>query len=230
MEIRCIITDVEPLARKGLRGYIEKIDFLSLTGECEDALQLTAMIRDHPADLIFLDIEMPEVTGIDWLNTIKDPPKVVIVSAYEQYALKGYEYNVVDYLLKPVSFDRFLKSVNKIHHIFEQEQRTDEKNYFFVKSGKQLKKINTQELLFMESMENYVIIHTLSTREIIYTTLKQMLNSLPEKLFLQVHRSFVVNIQHIRSVEGNQLFVGKNQIPISRSCKEKVIKEISKYQ
>lgn len=228
MEIRCIITDDEPLARKGLRGYIEKIDFLSLSGECEDALQLSTMIRNHPADLIFLDIEMPEISGIDWLNTIEDPPKVVIVSAYEQYALKGYEYNVVDYLLKPVSFDRFLKSVNRVRHIFEQEQRTDEKDYFFVKSGKQLKKINMQELLFIESMENYVIIHTLDTREIVYTTMKQMLNSLPEKLFLQVHRSFVVNIQHIRSVEGNHLFIGKKQIPISRSCKEKVIKEISR--
>ena len=104
MKIKCIITDDEPIARKGLRGYIEKVDFLTLTGECEDAVQLNTILKTQEIDLLFLDIEMPEMTGIELLSNLTNPPKVIIVSAYEQYALKGYEFNVVDYLLKPVSF------------------------------------------------------------------------------------------------------------------------------
>ena len=119
MKIKCIITDDEPMARKGLRGYIDKIEFLTLIGECEDAIQLNAMLKTRQVDLIFLDIEMPEMTGIELLSNLTNSPKVIIVSAYEQYALKGYEFDVVDYLLKPVSFDRFLKSVNRVHDLFQ---------------------------------------------------------------------------------------------------------------
>ena len=149
MEIKCIITDDEPLARRGLKGYIEKIGFLSLVGECEDALQLSAELKNQSVDLIFLDIEMPDMSGLELLNSIENSPKVIIVSAYEQYALKGYEFNVVDYLLKPVSFERFFKSVNKVYEIFQREQKADKKEYIFVKSDKQFKKIQIKDLLFI---------------------------------------------------------------------------------
>ena len=137
MKIKCIITDDEPIARKGLRGYIEKVDFLTLTGECEDAVQLNTILKTQEIDLLFLDIEMPEMTGIELLSNLTNPPKVIIVSAYEQYALKGYEFNVVDYLLKPVSFDRFIKSVNKIYDLLQTEQK-EKNDYIFVKSNKLL--------------------------------------------------------------------------------------------
>ena len=222
MKIKCVITDDEPLARKGLRSYIEKIDFLTLVGECEDAIQLNAILKSEKPDLIFLDIEMPYISGIDFLGGIPDPPKVIIVSAYEQYALKGYELNVVDYLLKPVNFDRFLIAVNKTYTHLEKEQKVGEEEHIFVKSDKLLKKIVLKNILFIESMENYVIIHTLSSKEIVYTTLKQMAESLPDNFFMQVHRSYIVNINQVNAIEGNVLEINGHKIPVARNQREHV--------
>lgn len=221
MKIKCIITDDEPMARKGLRGYIEKIDFLMLTGECEDAIQLNTLLKTQQVDLIFLDIEMPEMTGLELLSNLTNPPKVIIVSAYEQYALKGYEFEVVDYLLKPVSFDRFLKSANRVHDLLQTEQK-DADDYIFVKSDKQLKKILFRDILFIESMENYVIIQTVSSKEIVYTTLKQIHESLPQDIFQQTHRSYIVNIDQVNAIDGNLLNVNSHKIPVARNLRDNV--------
>lgn len=221
MKIKCIITDDEPMARKGLRGYIEKIDFLTLVGECEDAIQLNTMLKTQQTDLIFLDIEMPDMTGLELLSNLKNPPKVIIVSAYEQYALKGYEFDVVDYLLKPVSFDRFLKSVNKVHDLLQKEQK-EGNDYIFVKSDKQLKKIQFKDILFIESMENYVIIQTVSSKEIVYTTLKQIYESLPRDIFQQTHRSYIVNIDQVNAIDGNQLNINSYKIPVARNFRDNI--------
>lgn len=221
MKIKCIITDDEPVARKGLRGYIEKIDFLTLTDECEDAIQLNTLLKTRQVDLIFLDIEMPEMTGLELLSNLTNPPKVIIVSAYEQYALKGYEFEVVDYLLKPVSFDRFLKSANRIHDLLQTEQK-DADDYIFVKSDKQLKKILFRDILFIESMENYVIIQTVSSKEIVYTTLKQIHESLPQDIFQQTHRSYIVNIDQVNAIDGNLLNVNSHKIPVARNLRDNV--------
>ena len=221
MKIKCIITDDEPIARKGLRGYIEKIDFLMLTGECEDAIQLNTLLKTQQVDLIFLDIEMPEMTGLELLSNLTNPPKVIIVSAYEQYALKGYEFEVVDYLLKPVSFDRFLKSANRVHDLLQTEQK-DADDYIFVKSDKQLKKILFRDILFIESMENYVIIQTVSSKEIVYTTLKQIHESLPQDIFQQTHRSYIVNIDQVNAIDGNLLNVNSHKIPVARNLRDNV--------
>ena len=225
MQIKCIITDDEPMARKGLRGYIEKIDFLTIVGECEDAIQLNTMLKTKPVDLIFLDIEMPEMTGLELLLNLTNPPKVIIVSAYEQYAIKGYEFDVVDYLLKPVSFDRFLKSVNRIHDMLQTAQKEDN-DYIFVKSDKRLKKILFKEILFIESMENYVVIQTVSSKEIVYTTLKQLYESLPQDIFRQTHRSYIVNINQVTAIDGNQLNVNSYKIPVARNFRDKIYKLI----
>lgn len=221
MKIKCIITDDEPMARKGLRRYIEKIDFLTLVGECEDAIQLNTMLKTEQVDLIFLDIEMPEMTGLELLSNITNPPKVIIVSAYEQYALKGYEFDVTDYLLKPVSFDRFLKSVNKIHNLLQKEQQK-EIDYIFVKSDKQLKKILFKDILFIESMENYIIIQTASSKEIVYTTLKQIYESLPQDIFQQTHRSYIVNIEKVTAIDGNQLSLASYKILVGRNFRDNI--------
>lgn len=221
MEIKCIITDDEPLARKGLRSYIEKISFLSLIGEYEDAIQLNTALKTLQPDLVFLDIEMPEMTGIELLTNIVNPPKVIIVSAYEQYALKGYEFDVVDYLLKPVSFDRFLKSVNRVHDALEKEQKGNT-DYIFVKSDKQLKKLLFKDILFLESMENYVIIQTATSREIVYSTLKLIVESLPPNIFQQTHRSYIVNIDRVIAIEGNLLNINSHKIPVARNFRDKV--------
>lgn len=221
MQIKCIITDDEPMARKGLRGYIEKIDFLTLVGECEDAIQLNTILKSQAVDLIFLDIEMPEMTGLELLSNLVNPPKVIIVSAYEQYALKGYEFEVVDYLLKPVSFDRFLKSVNRVHDLLQKE-RKGEDDYIFVKSDKQLKKILFRDILFIESMENYAVIQTVSSKEVVYTTLKQIYESLPKNTFRQTHRSYIVNIKKVISIDGNQLNINSYKIPLARNFRDEI--------
>lgn len=221
MKIKCIITDDEPMARKGLRGYIEKIDFLTLLGECEDAIELNTMLKMQQVDLIFLDIEMPEMTGIELLSNLTNPPKVIIVSAYEQYALKGYEFDVVDYLLKPVSFERFMKSVNRIHDLLQMEQK-EEDDYIFVKSDKQLKKILFKEILFIESMENYVIIQTSLYKEVVYTTLKQLYESLPQNVFQQTHRSYIVNMEKVTVIDGNQLTIPPYKIPVARNFRDTI--------
>jgi len=226
MQIKCVITDDEPIARNGLREYIEKIDFLTLMGECEDAIQLNSLLKTERPDLLFLDIEMPYLSGLELLAGLPDPPKVIITSAYEQYALKGYELDVVDYLLKPISFERFLKAVNKVHILLEEKVSRDSEEHIFIKSDKQLKKVYLQEILFIESMENYVVIHTQSFREIVCSTLKYFAETLPEQTFLQVHRSYIVNMRHIKAIEGNQIKIGSHIIPVGRTGREKVFETI----
>ena len=228
MEIKCIVTDDEPIARKGLCSYIEKIDYLSLIGECEDALQLNNLLKTKNPDLLFLDIEMPYLSGLDLLSSIQNPPKVIVTSAYEKYALKGYELDVTDYLLKPISFERFMKSVDKAYHLLEKESAKEMNEYLFVKSGKQLKKIFIEDILFVESMENYVNIFTISSKEkeVIYSTLKLFYKSLPCEHFLQVHRSYVVNLNRIHSIEGNTLHIADYEIPIARNLRDRVFNTI----
>lgn len=228
MEIKCIITDDEPIARKGLKRYIGKIDYLTVIGECEDAIQLNTMLQSVQPDLLFLDIEMPHLTGLEFLASLRNPPKVIITSAHKEYALQGFELDVVDYLLKPIPFQRFLKAVNKVHALMEGElpEKEKEDEYIFVKSEKQLKKIYLKEILYVESMENYIIIHTLSSKEIVNTRLKSVLASLPEKYFLQVHRSYVVNLSQIKAIEGNLLLIAGDKIPVTRILREQVYKAI----
>lgn len=221
MKIKCIITDDEPMARRGLRGYVEKIDYLTLVGECEDAIELNTMLKIQQVDLIFLDIEMPEMTGLELLSNLTKPPKVIIVSAYEQYAINGYEFDVIDYLLKPVSFDRFLKSVNRVYDQLQSKQKEDE-DFIFVKSGKIFKKLIFKEILFIQCMENYTIFQTTSTKEIVYITLKQIYDLLPQQIFQQVHRSYIVNINRVNAIDGNQLNVDSYKIPVARNFRDKI--------
>ena len=224
--IKCIITDDEPLARKGLQGYIDKIDFLELVGVCEDAIQLNSLLKQQQADLLFLDIEMPYVSGIDFLKNMTQPPKVIFTTAYEQYAIKGYELDVLDYLLKPISFERFLKAANKAYDYFV-DTSANQSNYLFIKTDNKLEKVNLNELLFVEAMENYVALYTPDKKLITHSTLKALQEKLPVNQFIQPHKSYLVNIQCIQSIEGNILHVGgKYQIPISKYQKEEVMEKI----
>src|SRR5688572_6696617 len=224
--IKCVITDDEPIARKGLQGYIEKIDFLQLAGVCEDAIQLNSLLKQQPVDLLFLDIEMPYVTGIDFLKNTPLAPKVIFTTAYEQYAIKGYELDVLDYLLKPISFERFLKAANKAYDYFAGAA-TKESSYLFIKTDNKLEKVNLNELLFVEAMENYVALYTPDKKLITHSTLKALQEKLPAGQFIQPHKSYLVNIQCIQSIEGNILHVGgKYQIPISKYQKEEVMEKI----
>ncbi len=223
--ITCIITDDEPVARKGLQGYVEKIDFLHLNGECENVLQLNSLLAQKPTDLLFLDIEMPYMTGIEFLKTLPSSPKVIFTTAYEQYAIQGYELDVLDYLLKPISFERFLKSANKAHDYFRAKENPSE-NYLFVKADSRLEKVQFDEILFVEAKENYVAIQTSQKKLIVHSTLKSMQEKLPAQQFIQPHKSWLVNIRAIQSIEGNTLNIGKMQVPVSKYLKEEVMEKI----
>jgi DNA-binding LytR/AlgR family response regulator len=225
MQITCIITDDEPMARKGLQGYIEKIDFLHLVGVCEDAVQLNAILKQQPVDLLFLDIEMPYITGIEFLKNFPNPPKVIFITAYERYAIQGFELDVLDYLLKPISFDRFLKSANKAFDYFKLKQQHNEE-YFFVKAENKLEKINFNDILFVEAMENYVAIYLNDRKIITHSTLKMIQEVLPARQFIQPHKSYIVNINVIKAIEGNVLHVQQYEVPISKYQKEEVMERI----
>ena len=199
-----------------------------MTGECENALQLNELLKKEQPELLFMDIEMPYINGIDFLSGIRNPPKVIITSAYEQYALKGYELNVTDYLLKPISLDRFLKAVNRVHELLQKEQESTPEPYLFVKTDKLLKKVTIQDILFIESMGNYVLIHTSSSKEITYSPLKSLLEFLPDNLFIQVHRSYIVQTSKVQAIEGNMLIIGTHKIPIARNLRDEVLNALLK--
>jgi DNA-binding LytR/AlgR family response regulator len=223
--ISCIITDDEPIARKGLQGYVEKIGFLELIGVCEDAVQLNNLLKQQPVDLLFLDIEMPYITGIDFLQQTALSPKVIFTTAYEKYAMKGYELDVLDYLLKPISFDRFLKAANKAYDFFAS-RNPGEDEYLFIKTDNKLEKVNIEDILFVEAMENYVAIYTSEKKLVTHSTLKLVQENLPARKFIQPHKSYLVNIDAINSIEGNILHVNKFQIPISKYQKEDIMERI----
>ncbi|MBO9563936.1 MAG: response regulator transcription factor [Niastella sp.] len=224
-KITCIITDDEPMARKGLQGYVEKIDFLELVGACEDAVQLNSLLKQGPVDLLFLDIEMPYITGIDFLQQATNPPKVVFTTAYEQYAIKGYELDVLDYLLKPISFERFLKAANKAYDYFAETPAADQR-YLFIKTDTRLEKIYFQDILFVEAMENYVAVYTAEKKHITHSTLKGLQERLPAAAFIQPHKSYLVNVEAIGAVEGNILHLGRYQVPVSKYLREEVMERI----
>ncbi len=218
VKIRCIITDDEPMARKGLQGYVEKLEFLELVAMCEDAIQLGNVLKEQTVDLIFLDIEMPYLSGVEFLSGLTNSPKVIIVSAYEQYALKSYEFDVIDYLLKPVPFERFLKAVNKVYDWFEKEKSDDlQPDSIFVKTTQKYKKVNFEDILFIEGMDNYISIQTTKNKLITHSTLSSFTQKLPPQKFVQIHKTFVVNIGKVTSLEGNVLGINNFKLPVSRN-------------
>ncbi|MES2417203.1 MAG: LytTR family DNA-binding domain-containing protein [Bacteroidota bacterium] len=228
-KISCIITDDEPFARKGLRGYVEKIDFLDLKGTCADAFQLSELLQQQPVDLLFLDIKMPHITGVEFLRAIQNPPKVIFTTAYVQYALEGFELNVMDYLLKPIPFERFLKAAFKVKDYFTLAQKPDQKaSYFFVRTNGRLEKIIIDSILFVEGMENYVAIYLEDKKIITHATIKSLLEKLPAKRFIQAHKSYLIAINRIDSVEGNMLNIKKYQVPVSKYLRKTVLEAIVK--
>ncbi|MEP6700067.1 MAG: LytTR family DNA-binding domain-containing protein [Bacteroidota bacterium] len=226
MSISCIIVDDEPLARKGLREYITDVDFLNCIGEFDNALKASGLISRGEVQLLFLDIQMPKITGLEFFKTLQNAPPVIFTTAYPQYALEGFEVNALDYLVKPVSFERFLKAVLKAKEYYEiRDTNTKEANsaeYFFIKADNKLVKILYDEVLYVEALQNYVIIHTVSKKYMTYLTFKSVEDYLPADKFLKVHKSYIVAASRIDSIEGNDIKIGQQHIPISRNQKDEV--------
>ncbi len=231
MKVNCIIIDDEPLARKGLKEYVSEVDFLELKGEGENAEAATTLLSKGNIDLIFLDIQMPKLTGIEFLKDLKNAPMVIFTTAYSKYALESYELDVQDYLVKPISFERFLKACSKAKDFYALKQagnKTVLKNdeYFFIRCADRYEKILYDELLYMEAMENYVIFHTISGKFISYLTLKAVESYLPADKFLKVHKSYIIAIPKIESIDGSDIIIKGKSIPISRTLKDEVMNKL----
>jgi DNA-binding LytR/AlgR family response regulator len=227
MKLRCIVIDDEPLARKGLREYIEDTDFLSIQGEFQNALDAADFLKRTSIDLLFLDIRMPKLSGIDFLKKLENPPLVIFTTAYTEYAIESYELNVIDYLLKPISTERFKKASQKALDYFTLQKKSNPTvDYFFIKANQKIEKIFFNEILYVEAMQNYCIIHTQDKKLITYSTLTAMNEKLPAEKFMKAHKSFVVAINKVNAVAGNELLIGPAKIPISRTIKDEVLKKI----
>ncbi len=228
MKISCIITDDEDFAIRGLKEYVSRISYLELVQTCQDALELDAYLKNDTADLIFLDIHMPELSGIEFLRLHPRAPAVILTTAYPDYALESYELNVLDYLLKPISFERFYKSVQKASDYLQARfpEPPAKSDYIFLKCKSRLEKIFLKEILWIESRQNYVLVNTASQQYVAHYTLKSVRSQIPEESFVQIHQSFLVALAHIEAIEGNQVLVKGHKLPISKHSKAEVMEQI----
>ena len=234
-KIQTIVVEDEPLAREGLLNYIQDIDFLEVKAACENALDANKILSSAPVDLMFLDIQMPKITGIDFLKSIKEPPMVIMTTAYPNFALQGYELDVLDYLVKPFPFDRFLKAVNKARDFFELKTRTIEKqepaireDFFFVKCDYRYEKVHFDDVLYVEGMENYIVIHTAAKQFMTLLRMKNIEEILPAPSFIRIHKSYIASIKAISSIDGNEVIVGNKKLPLSREKKSEILERLLK--
>lgn len=229
--MNCLIVDDEPVARKGIAEYVSEVDFLNLVGECENPLKASSFLSQQPIDLIFLDIHMPKLSGIEFLKTLKNPPLIIFTTAYSEYALEGYSLDVVDYLMKPITFDRFLKAAQKAMEVHTLRRtagqpREPQTDHFFVKCDSKFEKVFYHEVSFIEAMQNYSVIHVTGRKLITYITMTSLENQLPKEQFLKVHKSYIVSVPHIKAIEGNEILIGDSRVPISRNLKDEVVNQI----
>src|SRR6056297_1809200 len=229
MKTKCIIIDDEPLARELIRAHIKKLENFDILAECGNAMEAMEALRKKQADLIFLDIKMPQISGIEFLKTLKNPPKVIITTAYSQYALEGFELDVVDYLMKPVTFERFFKAVNKYfsshrqHTIsLENENGFDEHAFIYVKENKKIIKIYLREIHFIEGLNEYIRIHTDNRRVVVKNSLQSIESKLPQEQFIRVHKSYIVSIPKIRAFNSTTIELENSKLRIGRNYKNQV--------
>jgi DNA-binding LytR/AlgR family response regulator len=222
MKPSCILVDDEPLARKGLAEDLESIGLVSVQATVSDTRQAMAILREHPPDLIFLDIEMPGQTGFEFLEVLPVRPMVILVTAYPQHALKGYDHGVIDYLVKPVSIDRLRASCEKaLEWLTSLPGR-----HLYLKCNGAYEKVRVADILYIEAANNYVRVHLTHKKLLIYQSLKGMEEQLPKEEFMQVHKSFLVALRHVATVKGGTVVVGGNPVPLSRRYKAAVLEAL----
>ena len=232
--LNCVIVDDEPMATEGLSSYVREISFLNLAGICENPVELSALLSKQAIDLVFLDIQMPKMSGIDFLRTVQHPPLVVIISAFPSYALEGFQLNVLDYLVKPVLFDRFFKAAVKAHDYYtllenaagNRSNPLFHRDYLFIKCGNRYERIFFEDILFIEGLENYVNIYTHKGKYITLQHLKSWNEYLDNRLFVRVHKSYIVAKKQIDGIEGNTIYIGDHNIPIGRTFREQALNDI----
>lgn len=232
MTLNCIIVDDEPGARKLLEEYVADIEFLRLAGKAENPLKANSLLKEAEIHLLFLDINMPKISGMEFLRSLPSPPPTILTTAYTEYAIEGFELDVLDYLVKPFSFDRFLKACNKAMDYWAVRAKGGESrspaDHFFVKCDGRIEKVLFDELVYVEARLNYVILHTETRNLMVYLTIKGMAEQLPADRFLRIHKSTLVNTGKITSIEGNTLHAGGSVLLISQGLQEDVLKQIVK--
>jgi DNA-binding LytR/AlgR family response regulator len=236
-KINCIIADDEALAREVIENHAKKIAGLNITAMCTNGADVFNALKTGPVDLLFLDIQMPYLTGIELLRTLKNPPPVIITTAYREFALEGYELNVIDYLLKPISFERFLKAIDKYQQWVtpsennaaaapSPELKTGDNAFIYIKFDKKMLKVMLKDILYIEGLKDYVKIHATDKTIITYQTLNYFEETLPADSFLRVHRSYIISLNHVDAYSAAQIDISKAIIPIGNTFAREVMKKL----
>ncbi|MBI1222699.1 MAG: response regulator [Bacteroidetes bacterium] len=226
MKLNCIIVDDEPLAQDVIESYLESEQDIQLLRKCQNALEAREALKSLQVDLLFLDIQMPEISGIDFLRSLESPPMVIFTTAHPNYAVEGFNLDAVDYLMKPISKERFTKAVKKARELYQLKNQpvttglpAEDDDHFFVKADQKLVKLRYDDVHYVEALADYVKIHTDEKRIITLQTMKKMEERLPSDRFIRVHRSFIVRIGKIKAISGNKIELGDQQIPIGKNYK-----------
>ncbi len=230
MKLKSVIVDDEPLAIEGLTKYVEVVDYLELVAVAQNPLELDKLLEANPVDLIFLDIQMPFMSGLDFLKIKAKLPMVILTTAFPNYALEGFQLDVMDYLLKPITFNRFFKATNKArdYHLLKQPRTgatspSTEPEFLFIKCEQKYEKINIRDILFVQAMQNYVTIFTTKGKFMTLLPLKKVEDFLDPALFLRVHKSYLVALSHIDSIENGLISIQGHEIAVSRPLREQVL-------
>lgn len=235
MKINCLVVDDEPLARNLLSDYVNKVPDLHLEGIAENGIKAMKALREKKIDLVFLDIQMPELTGINMLKALQTRPMIIFTTAYSEYALESYELDVVDYLLKPITFERFLKAVEKVNQRLQSGETVSpmpaiDQQFVFIKDGTKLVKVLFKDILYVEGLKDYVTVHTKNQKIVSLQRLKALEAQLPESQFIRIHNSYIVSLSAIHTVHRNEVQIGDTKIPISDSYKKSFKEWIDKNQ
>lgn len=236
MKTKCLLIDNEPLAREHIKNFIGKLENFEIVAECNNALKALESLRERPVDLIIIDIQMPDISGIDFLKSLKNPPKIIITTAYREFALDAFELDALDFLLKPVSFERFLKSINKYYRINRDELKiingpstdlTGEANFIYVKENKRVVKVYLKDIRYIEGLSEYVQIFTDKKKVVTKTSLIALDEKLPPEQFLRIHKSYIISVAKIESFTASTVEVIGKELPIGRSFKNAVLSALS---
>lgn len=235
----CLIIDDEPIAIRVIKNHLSAFSDFNIVAECNNAIESMPVLSKEKIDLLFCDIQMPQITGVDFIRSLSHPPRIILTTAYREYAIEGFELNVVDYLLKPISFERFTKAINKFlemesHQpnlaVFQQENSNKNSDYLFLKADKKHYKVNLDDILYFESLGDYVIAFTRDKKIVTKERLSHLAETLPAGLFMQIHRSYIVSISKIESVGPGFVEINKKKLPAGRSYKPELLKLLGNYK
>ncbi|MCD8031551.1 MAG: LytTR family DNA-binding domain-containing protein [Bacteroides sp.] len=229
--LRCLVVDDEPVTREGIADFIAKVEFLEQVGECSSALEAMEYVNKGTIDLMFLDINMPYLSGMDFLESLDHPPLTIFTTAYSEYALDGYRLQVVDYLMKPIAFKRFYQAAVNALQLFKlrhpvEKSGNGQQDHMYIRQGDSFEKIYWPDILYLESMQNYVKLHFREDKKVIHQTLSSLEKMLPKEQFFRIHKSFLINVSHIDSIMGGRVYVSGVELPLSRHRKEELLNQV----